>query len=544
MFDMSFFTPLKIRLIGFYLFLIIFACLPIWSVELYINQDGSPHLYNAYIILQLLEDNASFSQIYSLNYVPIPNLSGHWLLMVLLTVFSPFVVTKIFVTFCFAAFVAAIGWLRWQTVGREGMTTAFLLGAAMAFNWMWFLGFYNFIIGTVGFAFTLGLYWRWRENLNIYRSLVISLLVIFVYLSHLISFGMLMGSLCILSVFVSPKFLKRSIVWTFVSFLPVLPLIISYKLASEAGGGISPVWRNLKNPLSVSNWILHLQAADPFQLLSRKAFPFLGFDSNFFAFFSPFLWLTAAFLCLSIATWFVLRSNEFPSRRFLPFMILTVFSIFFWIFAPDDFGKSHGSFLRERVLLCGLICFVPLFRTDKFPRLRVLAQVFLVFIIIYQTTVLWEYSLNADKIGREYLSGTEMIKDSDSFASIVLIENGCRYKANPLTNVNVLYGIDKNTRIWDNYELGYYLFPVIARSPSDRQFIFDFRESNAYDLCDPNEQANEKLALLDSSLNIHNDKINVMLIWGNDERVEAILRKWFEEEPFFQNKRVRLFRHR
>ncbi len=130
MFNMSFFTPLKIRLFGFYLFLIIFACLPIWSFEFYINQDGSPHLYNAYIILQLLQDNASFSQIYSLNQVPIPNLSGHWLLMFLLTVFSPFIVTKIFVTFCFAAFVSAIGWLRWQTVGREGMMTAFLLGAA------------------------------------------------------------------------------------------------------------------------------------------------------------------------------------------------------------------------------------------------------------------------------------------------------------------------------------------------------------------------------------------------------------------------------
>ena len=541
---MSFFNSLKIRLFGFYLLLVIFACLPIWSVEFYINQDGSPHLYNAYIILQLLADNPVFSQIYALNYVPIPNLTGHWFLTTLLIVFSPFIVTKIFVTFCYAAFVAAIGWLRWQTVGREGMTTAFLLGAATAFNWMWFLGFYNFIIGVIGFTFTLGLYCRWRENLNIYRSLVFSILIIFVYLSHLISFGMLIGSLIILGVFVSPTFFKKTITWTLISFTPVLPFVISYKLASEAGGGLSPVWRYLENPFSLSNWILQLQAADPFQLLSRKAFPFAALDSNLYALFSPLLWLTAAFLCLSLATWFLLQRREFLSRRFLPFALLTFFSIIFWVFAPDDFGKSHGSFLRERVLLCGLICFVPLFRIVKFSWFQFFAQVCLVFIIIFQTAVLWEYSINADEIGREYLSGKEAIKDSDSFASIVLIENGCRYKANPLTNLNVLYGIGKNTRIWDNYELGYYLFPVVARNPSDRQFIFNFRESNAFDLCNPNENIDEKLAHINSLLDSHNDKISVMLVWGSDERVEAVFRKWFEEKPFFQNERVRLFRRR
>ena len=414
----------------------------------------------------------------------------------------------------------------------------------MAFNWMWFLGFYNFIIGVVGFTFTLGLYWRWRENLNIYRSLVLSLLIIFVYLSHLISFGMLIGSLIVLGVFVSPTFFKKTITWTLISFTPVLPFIISYKLASEAGGGLSPVWRYLENPFSISNWILQLQAADPFQLMSRKAFPFAALDSNLYALFSPLLWLTAAFLCLSLATWFFVQKREFLSRRFLPFALLTFFSILFWVFAPDDFGKSHGSFLRERVLLCGLICFIPLFRTVKFSWFQFLAQVALVFIIIFQTAVLWEYSINADKIGREYLSGKESVKDSDSFASIVLIENGCRYKANPLTNLNVLYGIGKNTRIWDNYELGFYLFPVNARNPSDRRFIFDFRESNAFDLCNPLEKTDEKLAHINSLLDSDHDKINVMLVWGGDQRVEAILRKWFEDKPFFQNERVRLFRRR
>lgn len=541
---MIFFSSSNLRLFGFYLLLIIFCCLPIWSVEMYLNQDGSPHLYNAYIIIQLLKNNLSFTEIYALNPVPIPNLTGHWFLAFLLIFFSPFVVTKIMVTLCFASFVAAVGWLRFQIAGREGIHTALLLGSAMSFNWMWFLGFYNFIIGVIGFTFTLGLYWRWRENLNLYRAFIISILVIFVYLSHLISFGMLFGSLLVLSVFVSPFLIKRTIVWTLACFLPVLPLTISYKLASEAGGQISPIWRYLENPLSISNWITQLRTADPFQLMSRKAFPFVSFDSTFFALFSPFLWLAGAFLFLSLATFFSQHKHYFFSRRYLPFTLLSFFSIVFWIFAPDDFGSSHGSFLRERILLCGLICFIPLFSFKKFSVFFYLAQISLVFIICFQTMVLWEYSLYADRLGREYLPGKAKISDADSFGSIILIENGCRYKSSPLTNINSLYGLGNNMRVWDNYELGYYLFPVIAVNQSDKEFIYNFRKSNVFELCDPNEKTNEKLAHLASVLESHHDKIRVMLVWGQDERIESIIEKWYEEKPFFQNERVKMFNHR
>ncbi len=69
-------------------------------------------------------------------------------------------------------------------------------------------------------------------------------------------------------------------------------------------------------------------------------------------------------------------------------------------------------------------------------------------------------------------------------------------------------------------------------------------ESNAFDLCNPNENIDEKLAHINSLLDSHNDKISVMLVWGSDERVEAVLKKWFEDKPFFQNERVRLFRRR
>ncbi len=541
---MSLFSSSNMRLLAFYLALVIFTCLPIWSVEYYLDQDGSPHLYNGFIILELLKENPTFTSIYAFNPIPIPNLTGHWILTFLLVFFSPQTVIKIIVTLTFALFVAAIGWLRWQIAGREGIYTVLLIGIVLAFNWMWFLGFYNFIIGVIGFTFTLGLYWRWREKLNFYRTFVVAILIIFVFLSHLISFAMLVGSILAIGIFVSPIYLKRTLAWTFAAFTPVIPLIISYKLAAEAGERASPVWRYLENPLSLSNWILQLQTADPFQLLSRKTLPFLSVNSGGFVLFMPLLWLTVALLCFTFATWFYGGRRFFFSREQLPFVLITLLSILFWVFGPDDFGKSHGSFLRERIVLCGLICFVPLCRSEFSPRLRTLGQLCLVFVVLFQTLALWDYSITADKIGREYLSGRQAIADDGTLGAVILIENGCRFKSNPLTNINVLYGIGKNTRVWDNYEIGYYLFPVVVLNPSERQFVFDFHESSVYDLCDPNDKTDEKIARLDLLLTSHHQKIQTMLVWRGDRRIYAVLKKWYEEKPIFENDKVQIFRHK
>lgn len=543
---MRIFTTSKIRFFGLFVVLIFLTNLPVWSVENYINQDGSPHIYNAYIILELLKGNPAFTQIYALNSAPIPNLTGHWMLVALLVLFPPSIVTKIMVTFLFAAFVAAVVWLRRQVSGQpQDLITTVLIGTVLAFNWMWFLGFYNFIIGVIGFTFTLGLYWRWRDNLNFYRSLILSVLLTFTFFSHLISFLVLAGSLVVLSIFADSPNRKKAVSSTFFMILPVLPFIIGYKLLStEAGGETFPVWRNLSNPFSLSSWIFHLQTADVFQLLSRKTLPFTNYNSNLSAIFSPSLWFAAALILLSLATRFSISKKEIFTRRRLPFILLVFFSLLIWIFAPDDFGKSHGSFLRERVLLCGLIFFVPLFRSENARWLSGLARFFLICIIIFQTAALWEYSLNADKLGREYLSGTKVIADNDSLGAINLIENSCRYKSSPLGSITVLYGIGKNTRIWDNYEIGYYLFPVVLQNPSDRQFVNEFRDVGNFELCSANENISEKFGKLTTLLDLHSDKISVMLVWGNDERVDAVLKKSYQDKPFFQNGRVRLFHHR
>ena len=172
---MKYFSSLKLQIIIFFLILIAIACSPVWSVEYFVNQDGSGHLYSSHLMLEILKGNQAVSELFIFNSVSVPNSSGHWLQVLLLVLFQPFVVTKIIVTFTFAGFVASVGWLRWKTVGIDGLKTSLLFGAAIGFNWLWFLGFYNFIIGVCGLSLTIGIFYSWRDDLNWRRSMILSI---------------------------------------------------------------------------------------------------------------------------------------------------------------------------------------------------------------------------------------------------------------------------------------------------------------------------------------------------------------------------------
>jgi hypothetical protein len=527
------------------LLLAVFTCLPIWAVDYFINQDGSGHVYSASLMTELLKGNPAVSEVYTFNSISFPNSSGHWILIFLLHFFSPFTVTKIIVTFTYLGLVAAVGWLRWITVGREGVATALLIGAAIGFNWLWLMGFYNFTIGVIGFAFTLGLFYRWREDMNFPRALSLAALLVLVYFSHIISFGILAVSICLLSVFVSPSKWKKTIFWTALAFLPIVPLLIIYKLLSEAGGGFSPVWRNLSDPYSISSWLTQIRSADLFVIISRRTFPFTDANSSAFAVFTPGLWILGAIFFLLIATAQYFRKQKDFLKKYYAFAILFAVCLFIAMFAPDDFQLTHGGVLRERFLLCGLIAFVPLFRTDNSIWLKRFAQFCLAFVIVFQTLALWEYSLFSNNLAKDLVAAQSSVQENTRLVSVSIQEDGLRYHSQPTGQMDNYLGIGgKNVQVWDNYEIGHYLFPIVAKDISHRQFVLGYTGSNVFALNDKSVNFEEKLSKLEALLEANSNKIDVLLVWGKDARVEAILNRWFESEPYFQSGEVRLFRRR
>jgi hypothetical protein len=531
------------RALAVYILVIGFVCAPIWSVTHFVTQDGSAHLYNAYLMGELLKGDPLVAGHVRLNSLAVPNSSGHWLLVVLLQVASPDVVTKVISTLTYALFVAALAWLRWCSAGRDGMATSILFAAALGLNWMWLLGFHNFNIGVVCVIVAAAFAWTRRDTMGVRAALLLALLLLVTYVSHIVSFGIAATSVVVCAVGASPANRRRTIAWTLLALAPAALLFLLFASLGYRSEPYVPHWRALADASSLVAWFEQWRQADPFIFISRKMFPFSTVQSAAMAVFAPIVWIGVSLVCLLVATMHP-RHRAWVTTNGRPiFIVLVIMLVPLGIVGPDDFGLSNGSILRQRVLLCGLCFVVPLFRLGAAPVLRRVAQLSLAFVIVFQTTVLWEYATLTDVKAQELLSSRDALDEHDSLASIIVIEDATRFFAMPEAHLNTLNGVGRDLVVWDNYELAHYLFPIVARIDADREFVRALASSHAFDLSDDSEPFEAKLAKLEACLRTDHGRIGKMLVWGVDPRVDALLRQWFEPEPYFVNGRVRLFRH-
>ena len=540
---MSIFKSPLLRPALIFLGLVILTCSPIWSVDYFVNQDGSAHVYSAYLMLELLKNNPQVHELYAFNSISVPNSSGHWLLVLLLNFFSAFTATKIIVTLTLAGLIGSAGFLRWKIFGNNGLTTSLLAGAVIGFNWLWLVGFYNFLLGVIFLALTVGFYFEWRENLTVRRTIFLAMLIVLTYLSHIVSFAVLAGCIGILAITAQKPNRKAAIFRTFIAFLPVIPLMILYKINSTSEGGFYPVWRNLENPLSLFSWISQLRNADAFILISRRAFPFSTTLSAYFAFFTPFIWIGGAFLLLIIPAVKKLAASE-KRNKVLPFFILSVLCILTAFFAPDDFGLNNGSVLRERLFICGFVLAIPIFYTDGSPILAWIARICLIFVVLFQTAVLWEYALQSDADAKEYLSAGQFVEQTDALMSIIIPNETKRFHAYPMSGMGNYLGIERKITAWDNYEIGHNLFPIVAKNKTDQKFVLEMAAASVALVDSESPNLPEKIQNFDAVLERNRDKLSKLLIWGDAARIRQSTEKWFDPQPVFENGRITILKRR
>ena len=220
---MSFFKKISVRISLLFAVLLILICSPVWSVSYFINQDGSGHVYTAFVMLRLLSGDPLFSSVFSLNSFAVPNASGHWLMAGMLTLLSPVTVTKLIITLTLGLFAASIVWLRYRTAGANDLALTTLLAFAVGFNWLWIQGNYNYILAAAASTFTLGLFYTWREKMTATRVAVLAICFAIVFISHLISFAILVGSIFVLALFTGPDSRRRAVIASLVALIPIIP---------------------------------------------------------------------------------------------------------------------------------------------------------------------------------------------------------------------------------------------------------------------------------------------------------------------------------
>ena len=182
--------------------LLVIHLLPVWVFSYFPTQDGASHIYNSYILKEYHNhENYRLREVYELNLTLFPNWSSHAFLALLMYVFPPIICEKILISICIGLLPLSL--FYFLNGVQKGKTLFGLVGFIFAYNYLLHMGFYNFVLSMSLFFFTLGYWWRHRDELTLTNIGVMYVLLIATYLTHYQSYATLMMSLTFFAVFLS-----------------------------------------------------------------------------------------------------------------------------------------------------------------------------------------------------------------------------------------------------------------------------------------------------------------------------------------------------
>ena len=317
-----------------FLALALLQVVPVWSPAYYPTADGPSHLYNAFVMRELLQHRGGpIAETYAIDWRPHPNVLGHWILVALLGVFSPVVAEKILVSAIILLFLGG-AWMLAGAVDPRGRLYAFL-ALPFAHHEMLQYGFYNFAISAGLYLVTLAVWWRRRDRPDWRTIALVATLTLLCYASHPASTLLLIGSIGLLWLLALRRHARH-----FLAFVPVLPLLVWFALQQghTALGGWAPLARRLGELAQ-------------FEIL-------LTFDRVQLALGTA---LFAILVALIAATILIERRRRDEDAFLVLFIIVAVF----FLIAPDK--AAGGQFLPQRLAV--LLPLLPLpWLTPRLPR--------------------------------------------------------------------------------------------------------------------------------------------------------------------------------
>ena len=202
-----------------YVAVAILAVVPIWSVRYLPTVDGPSHVYNSWILHELLRGHGGpIAQWFAIDWRPHPNWIGHAIMAGLMFVVSPVIAEKLFVTGLIALFLFAM----WRYARSP---FAAFLAVPFAYNRLFHFGFYNFCFGSALYFLIVALWWRRRDRPNVRTVSLIAALLVLCYFSHAMTVMLAMGSIGLLWLLTIRGRRLGTHALHLLSFVPVMPLL-------------------------------------------------------------------------------------------------------------------------------------------------------------------------------------------------------------------------------------------------------------------------------------------------------------------------------
>ncbi len=349
--------PIKIRAPWFARFrlldwlvagLILLFLVPIWAFQYIPTQDGPSHLNNAQILSQFTNPAYNFQKIYDLRLEPFPNWLSHAGLAALIRIFPPLTAEKILLSLYVAGFPLAF--IYFMGAVDPAKKPLGLLSFAFIYNYLFMMGFENFVFSIPLAFWALGYFWKRRTRLTFGQALVLNLLLLLVYFGHMITYLVVLGSIAFVAVIhfagrwiaQRGKTFRRELATlgiSLVSLAPSIPLLVNYYLGSNFAGKVPEIDTTRIPDLLGDFASMHV-------LVSYDNFGQVALSIA-----------VAVVLGILLVITLVKRISQisFSPRRFLKFEdgILGLFLILLalYLLMPWDFGS--GGWLNDRLALLG-----------------------------------------------------------------------------------------------------------------------------------------------------------------------------------------------
>lgn len=215
---------------GLFVGFLVLYLIPIWIVRFPPLTDYPNHLLRIFIMSNYSDPAYGFSDYFSFNTFPVPNLLADVVVLLLTFFVSIGVAGKVFLSLNVVLLPLS---LRYFSSCLERPTRYYQwIGFLFIYSYCFNEGFMNFCIGIPVYFFVLGYWLRNRDSSSGGVRAVIGVLFILTYFAHIVAVIVLLWSVAVLAVTETrnPKILLRRLVPAF----PVLVLIGGYLVYAAA----------------------------------------------------------------------------------------------------------------------------------------------------------------------------------------------------------------------------------------------------------------------------------------------------------------------
>lgn len=524
----------------------------IWFVPWFVTQDGTLHVYNAYLLSTLSEENQPLAEFYAPRGGLLPYVGMYKLLAGLMSIISARAADRVLMTLTSIGFACSVLWLRWRIVGSEGMPIVVLLVLLLAVSHLWLLGLYSFLLGASLFAVTLGIWWFWRNRLTPARAVIIGGLLALGYLFHIISTGISVFALVVLAVATPGTNVRKRLFWTAASVAPSIILMISFSALMKTSGGAAVQWIGLTDPFSVQSWIQYLQVPDFISFSFKETLgvlavptdcPFVEQGAVRYAVLWPSLWAVVG-LVLLLASTLQGRSilARLPQSEHRGWILVALFLFAAGLFGPSAAG--HGSILRERVLLLGMVTLVPVLTPKPKTSAARIGALCLAVALLLQIAFVLDYARISNRIAGAVMRVAPHLQSRERVA-LMIPDPRTHYAVNPLPGIANQLGVSTEAIVWNNYGPAYYYFPIQFRSDQVREQWKRVDSLNQLLLSGKVETVakqnpEEWVAAFGATL----ENTDVLVVWGAPGWFDSLFERGFQPQPFFEQGGARAFRRR